>query len=66
MGLDAAVALLIALLNNSGAISAAIQKARSEGRDNLLPEEWAAILSRDDVAAAGQLAALAKAKAEGR
>lgn len=66
MGLDAAVALLLALINNAAAISAAIKAARDEGRETLLPEEWAAILDRDDLAAANQEAALARAKAEGR
>lgn len=66
MGIDAAMALLLALLNNSAQISAMIQKARGEGRDELTAEEWGLILSHDETARAAQVAALEKAKAEGR
>lgn len=66
MGLDAAVALLLALINNAQKISEAIRSAREDGRENLLPEEWDDILDRDDLAAAEQKAALAQAKAEDR
>lgn len=65
-GLDAAISLLIALLNQSRQISAMIATARAEGREEFTPEEWASILDRDDAARALQVAALAKAKAEGR
>jgi hypothetical protein len=65
-GLDAAVSLLIALLNQSGRISATIATARAEGREEFTPEEWTEILDRDDAARALQVAALAKAKAQGR
>ena len=66
MGIDAAIALLLALINQSGTISAAITKARSEGRTSLTGEEWGSILTRDDVARAAQIAALEHAKSEGR
>lgn len=65
MGADAAVSLLIALLNQSAQISQALRQARAEGRD-LNADEWKAITDRDDLAAAQQAAALAKAQAEGR
>ena len=65
MGVDLAISLAIAMLNNAGAISAAIAKAQSEGRD-LNADDWKAILDRDDMAAAQAAASLARAKAEGR
>lgn len=66
MGIDAAVALLLALINNAAKISEAIKSAREEGRENLLAEDWDDILDRDDIAAANQQAALAHAQAEDR
>ena len=63
---EAALALLLALINNAGAISLAFQKAKSEGRPFGSDADWAAIDARDDVAAAKQLVALERAKAEGR
>jgi hypothetical protein len=62
---DAALSLLIALLNQAGAISAALRTARAEGRE-LNAADWQAILDRDDLAAAQQVAAIARAQAEGR
>lgn len=62
---EAALALVIALLNNAGAISAALRQAHAEGR-KLNAEDWAAIDARDDVAAAKQVLALELAKSEGR
>lgn len=61
--MDAALSLLIALLNQAGAISALIAQLRAEGRDTLTADEWAAILDRDDAARAAQLAALERARA---
>lgn len=66
MGLDAAVALLLALISNAQKISLAIAAARKDGRDNLRAEDWDDILDRDDMAQANQQAALAHAKAEDR
>lgn len=63
--IDAALSLMISLINQSGAISAAIRQAHAEGRD-LTAADWQAITNRDDFAAAQQDAALAKAQAEGR
>jgi hypothetical protein len=65
MGADAAISLAIALLNNAGAISAAVAKAQSEGRE-LSADDWKAILDRDDLAVAQANAVLARAKAAGR
>lgn len=65
MGADAAISLVIALLNNAAAISAAVRQARAEGRE-LNDADWAAIDARDETAAARQAVALARAKAEGR
>lgn len=61
--MDTALSLLIALLNQAGAISAIIQRMRIEGRDTLTPEEWQEILDRDDAARAAQQAALERARA---
>ena len=63
--MEAAIALLIALLNNAAAISAAVRQAHAEGRE-LNADDWAAIDARDDVAVAKAAAALERAKAEGR
>ena len=65
MGVDLAISLAIAMLNNAGAISAAVAKAQAEGRD-LNADDWKTIMDRDDLAAAQAAAALARAKAEGR
>lgn len=61
--MDAALSLLIALLNQAGAISALVAQLRAEGRDTLTADEWRLILDRDDAARAAQLAALARAQA---
>ena len=66
MGVDVAVSLLIALLNQAGVISAVLSKAAAEGRTKLTPEEWTNISNMDDTARADLVAAIAKAKAEGR
>lgn len=58
--METLLALLIASLNQAGAISALIAKLRAEGRDTLTAEEWQTVLDRDDAARAGQLAALAR------
>jgi hypothetical protein len=63
--MEAAIALLIALLNNAAAISAAVRQAHAEGRE-LNAADWAAIDARDDVAVAKADAALERARAEGR
>ena len=60
-----ALALLIALINNAAAISAAMRQAHAEGRE-LNETDWATIDARDEVAAAKQALALERAKAEGR
>ena len=60
-----ALALLIALIENAAAISAAMRQAHAEGRE-LNDADWAAIDARDEVAAIKQEIALARARAEGR
>lgn len=52
MSVDAAISLLLALLNNAARISALITAARDSGRTDLDPAEWAAILAADDAARA--------------
>ena len=59
--MDAALTLLIALLNQASTISLLITNLRAEGRDTLTADEWAMILDRDDVARAAQVSALARA-----
>lgn len=66
MGVNAAITLLIALLNNAAQISALLQKAQSEGRDSLTTDEWDSITRSDDIAREQLVAAIAKAKEEGR
>lgn len=63
MGVDAALSLLIALLNNAATISALIAKAKSEGRDTLSDDEWVSIISADDKARLDLVNAIAQAKA---
>ena len=61
----AAIDLLLALLDRAAAISAKIAAAQAEGRP-LSDAEWAAIVADDDEARLDLVAAIAKAKAEGR
>lgn len=55
MGIAEAIATAVALtnagldlLNKSGAISALIAKAQSEGRTTLTDDEWKAVIGLDD------------------
>lgn len=48
--LAAGITLLLELIEQSAAVSAAIRRARAEGRDDLTPEELAAFVSRSDAA----------------
>lgn len=59
MPVEAVLALLTALLNQAGNISAILQKAKAQNRDTLTPEEWQQILSADDAATAALQAAIA-------
>lgn len=58
MGVDAAITVLLALLNNAGQISLLIQKAQGEGRTTLSAEEWKAITDSADGARASLVAAI--------
>ncbi len=60
-GVTLAIQLVLALVNQAGAISAVIQKAQAENRD-LTPEELAGLVSADDSARAALVAAIAAAK----
>lgn len=60
-GVTLAIQLVLALVNQAGAISAVIQKAQAENRD-LTPEELANLVSADDTARATLVAAIAAAK----
>jgi hypothetical protein len=66
MGVDAAITLVLALLDRAAAISALIQSAQAAGRTALTPAEWQTITAADDAAMAALKAAIAKAQAEGR
>ena len=46
--LDAAISLLLALVNNAAQISALIDKAKGEGRTELSTEEWAVVTAASD------------------
>lgn len=50
MPVEAVLALLTALLNQAGNISAILQKAKADNRDTLTADEWQQILSADDAA----------------
>ncbi len=60
-GVTLAIQLVLALVNQAGAISAVIQKAQAENRD-LTPEELAGMVSADDSARAALVAAITAAK----
>jgi hypothetical protein len=62
---DLAVALLLALINNAGAISQLITTARSQNRDITLAE-LQGIIDSDAVARANLVLAIAAAKAAGK
>lgn len=62
---EAALALVIAMMNNAAAISMALRQAHVEGR-TLNKADWDDIDARDKTAEARQNLALARAKAEGR
>lgn len=59
MPVAAILTLLTALLNQAGTISAILQKAQSQNRDTLTPEEWQQILDADTAASSALAAALA-------
>ena len=65
MGTEAAIMLLLGLLDRAAAWGAVIAKAQAEGRE-LTEAEVDEFVVADDAAAADQKAALAKARAEGR
>jgi hypothetical protein len=52
MSVDAAINLLLALLDNAARISALITAARATGRTELDPADWTVILAADDAARA--------------
>lgn len=62
MPVEAVLALLTALLNQAGTISAILEKAKAENRNTLTPDEWQQILSSDDAATAALQAAIAAKK----
>lgn len=63
-GLDLAISLLIAAINNASAISGMITKAKSEGRDLTL-EELQSVFDTDALARAKLVIAISEAKAAG-
>lgn len=64
MSIDLALSLLIALVNNAAAVSALIQKAKSENRD-VAPAELQALLDNDALARAKLVIAIAAERAAG-
>ncbi len=60
-GVTLAIQLVLALVNQAGAISAVIQKAQAENRD-LTPEELDSLVASDDTARAALVAAINAAK----
>lgn len=57
MGVDAAITLVLALIDRAAAISALVQKAQSENRE-ISPDEWKSITDADDAARAGLVKAI--------
>lgn len=66
MKISAALELAIQLLQGAAQLSAVIQKARAEGRDELTEEETHSLIVANDKATADLADAIAKAKSEGR
>lgn len=62
MGAEAAIALLLGLLDRAAAFGAILSKAKAEGRD-ITAEELDAFAQADDLARASLVDAIAKAKA---
>lgn len=52
MSVDAAITLLLALLENAARISALIASAKAAGRSEFDATDWASILAADDAARA--------------
>lgn len=65
MNLDLAIAFLLALANNSGAISALVTRAKGENRD-LTDAELLSVFDTDSLARANLVIAIAKARAAGK
>ena len=62
MGAEAAITLLLGLLDRAAAFGAILSKAKAEGRD-ISAEELDAFAAADDVARSALVDAIAKAKA---
>lgn len=60
MGIDAAISVVLALINNAAQISALIQKAQAAGTA-ISAEDWATITAADDAARKALVDAIAKA-----
>lgn len=65
-GVSIALALLTALLEQSGKIAALVQAAQAAGQTDLTAEQWATVTGNDDSAEAALTAAIAAAKAAGK
>lgn len=66
MKITAALELLLQLSQGAARLTALISQARAEGRDELTADELHAVTTENDKATADLVAAIAKAKAEGR
>lgn len=66
MSIDLAVQFLLALLQQTGAIGAMIQKAQAAGQTDLSPADMLAVIKTDGDARTNLLIAIATAKAAGK
>ncbi len=66
MSLDLAIQFLLALLQQTGAIGAMIQKAQASGQTDLSPADMLAVIKADGDARTNLLIAIATAKAAGK
>lgn len=64
MTVEAAISLLLALIQNASQISALIQAAQAKGETTLGPEVWTQILAAGDTSRAALVAAIASAQAK--
>ena len=66
MSVELAIQFLLALLNQTGAISALIQKAQAAGQNDLSAADMLAVIKADGDARTNLLIAIATAKAAGK
>lgn len=62
MPIDAAITLMLALIDHAGEISALIQEAKANGQTELTADQWATLIAKNDAARTRLIEAIAAAK----